>query len=96
MSLALTITDSFHKIETNLEPLQLLKLLKAIEHAVGRVPTIRNGPRVVDIDIIFYDDIILHTPAISNPASSENLIGELIVPHPRLQEREFVLRPVNE
>jgi len=90
--LALTIADSFHKIETDLEPLQLLRLFKAIEHAVGRVPTIRNGPRVVDIDIIFYDDIILHTPA----ASSEDSIGELIIPHPRLQEREFVLRPVNE
>jgi len=60
------------------------------------VPTIRNGPRVVDIDIIFYDDMILHTPAIAHPASSESLIGELTIPHPRLQEREFVLRPVNE
>lgn len=63
---------------------------------MGRMPTIRNGPRIIDLDIIFYDDIILHTPAISHPSSSENLTGELIIPHPRLQEREFVLRPINE
>ncbi|KAF5349252.1 hypothetical protein D9756_009402 [Leucocoprinus leucothites] len=83
-------------IETNLEPLQLLRLLKAIEPAVGRTPTIRNGPRVVDLDIIFYDDLVLDTRDISKRSSLDNLTGELVVPHPRLQEREFVLRPISD
>lgn len=88
--------DSSHKIETNLEPLALLKLLKTIESEVGRVPTIRHGPRVVDLDIIFYDNLILDTRAPSQRSTLDNLKEELAIPHPRVQEREFVLRPLNE
>ncbi|KAJ3566693.1 hypothetical protein NP233_g6841 [Leucocoprinus birnbaumii] len=83
-------------IETSLEPLQLLRLLRVIEPTVGRTPTIRNGPRVVDLDIIFYDDLVLDTREISQRSSLDNLRGELVIPHPRLQEREFVLRPLND
>jgi len=61
---------------------------------VGRVPFIRNGPRVIDLDIIFYDSEIIDTR--QNPSDFDKVEGELIVPHPRLQEREFVLRPLNE
>lgn len=63
---------------------------------MGRVPTIRNGPRVVDLDIIFYDNIVLDTRPQSGRSTLDNLKGELVVPHPRLQEREFVLRPLDE
>ncbi|KAI9599427.1 Dihydropteroate synthase-like protein [Syncephalis fuscata] len=70
------------KIRTSLPPDQLLVVLKKIEQELGRdFNAIRNGPRVIDLDILFYDNIVLDTP-------------ELIIPHPRLSEREFVLRPL--
>ncbi|KAJ7481629.1 Dihydropteroate synthase-like protein [Mycena latifolia] len=82
-------------IETNLGPIELLKVLKLIETTVGRVPSIRNGPRAVDLDIIFYGDALIDTRA--NPREElDDLEGELVIPHPRLAEREFVLRPLND
>ena len=72
------------KISTTLEPHQLIKLLKSIELSLGRALNgIRNGPRIIDLDILFFNDLDL---------SDE----ELIIPHPRMQEREFVLRPLCE
>jgi 2-amino-4-hydroxy-6-hydroxymethyldihydropteridine diphosphokinase len=68
---------------TRLVPSQLLQYLKAVEEAVGRRPTFRNGPRIVDVDILFYDDLQLDE-------------DDLIVPHPRLRERAFVLVPLAE
>jgi 2-amino-4-hydroxy-6-hydroxymethyldihydropteridine diphosphokinase len=67
---------------TALEPLALLWTLKDIETTVGRQPTFRYGPRVIDIDIIFYGDKIIKTT-------------ELTIPHSRVSERAFVLRPLN-
>ncbi|KAJ6588463.1 Dihydropteroate synthase-like protein [Mycena capillaripes] len=82
-------------IETNLTPLNLLKLLKTIETTVGRVPSIRNGPRAVDLDIILYDNAVIDTRR--NPRKElDDLEGELVIPHPRLAEREFVLRPLHD
>ncbi len=70
------------KIETCLEPFQLLKKLKSIEHDAGRTDkTVRFGPRVIDLDIILFDDLIINTP-------------ELTIPHPRMHKRCFVLRPL--
>lgn len=69
------------KVQTNLTPEALLDYLKQIEIHVGRTPTFRNGPREIDIDILFYDDLILET-------------DELTIPHPRLAERAFVLAPL--
>jgi len=66
---------------TALSPLALLAYLKQIEARLGRQPTIRNGPRVIDLDILFYDDLNLSTPV-------------LTIPHPRLHERAFVLQPL--
>jgi 2-amino-4-hydroxy-6-hydroxymethyldihydropteridine diphosphokinase len=66
---------------TNLTPQAVLGHLKSIETRLGRTPTLRNGPRLIDIDILFYDDCILN---------SENLA----IPHPRLAERAFVLVPL--
>lgn len=63
---------------------------------VGRVPGVRFGPRAVDLDILTYDDLLLDTRPPESRASLDNLIGELVIPHPRLCEREFVLRPLNE
>ena len=66
---------------TYLEPEQLLKHLKRLETALGRQMTFANGPRSIDIDILFFDDLILDTPV-------------LTLPHPRLHERGFVLLPL--
>jgi len=72
--------------ETELSPLELLTHLKALEQALGRVPTFRNGPRLIDLDILFYDDLVLDTSTSSVPP--------LVIPHPRLHERAFVLVPL--
>ena len=69
------------KVETNLEPEPLLRHLKRLETALGRVSNFQNGPRLIDIDILFFDDVIMDTPP-------------LVIPHPRLHERAFVLVPL--
>lgn len=70
-------------IETSLQPWDLLPLLLDIERLLGRDRSreVRNGPRRADIDLLFYDDLVIHTPG-------------LTVPHPRLHERRFVLEPL--
>lgn len=67
--------------ETALSPAALLTRLKQLEASLGRTPSFRWGPRRIDIDILFYDQLILDGP-------------ELGIPHPRLQERAFVLVPL--
>lgn len=69
--------------ETDLSPEALLRLAKTIEREMGRKEGLRFGPRVVDIDILLYDDLVADTP-------------RLEIPHPRLHERAFVLVPLNE
>jgi dihydroneopterin aldolase/2-amino-4-hydroxy-6-hydroxymethyldihydropteridine diphosphokinase/dihydropteroate synthase len=74
----------------------LLRLLKSIETTVGRVPSIRNGPRAVDLDILLYDSKIIDSRPQDQRESLDNLADEIVVPHPRMAEREFVLRPLAE
>jgi 2-amino-4-hydroxy-6-hydroxymethyldihydropteridine diphosphokinase len=70
------------KIETFLEPIALLKAVKDIEQIVGRKSSsIRFGPRVLDMDILLYDSFVLDHP-------------ELMIPHPRMHKRCFVLKPL--
>lgn len=69
--------------ETELNPQELLFFLKQIEKKVGRIERFTNGPREIDLDIIFYNDLILNEI-------------DLIIPHPRIQERGFVLKPLSE
>lgn len=69
------------KISTSLEPLELLDVLKSIEREVGRKdPTVKFGPRVLDLDILFYEDRVINSET-------------LVLPHPRMHRRHFVLRP---
>jgi 2-amino-4-hydroxy-6-hydroxymethyldihydropteridine diphosphokinase len=75
--------NSAIKIETELEPLQLLRALKRIESQLGRQETIRWGPRTIDLDILFFDDKEIRT-------------DKLQIPHPLIQERQFVLVPLAE
>jgi 2-amino-4-hydroxy-6-hydroxymethyldihydropteridine diphosphokinase len=67
--------------QTDLSPSNLLDLLKRLEAQLGRQPGVRYGPRLIDLDILLYDDLQLETPA-------------LTIPHPRLAERAFVLAPL--
>ncbi len=69
------------KVSTSLTPSELLRAVKKTEVALGRTKTIRYGPRVIDLDILFWDDAIVDTP-------------ELKIPHLRIPERDFVLAPL--
>jgi 2-amino-4-hydroxy-6-hydroxymethyldihydropteridine diphosphokinase len=71
------------QVYTRLAPSELLTLAKGIEKKLGRVFDRPNTPRPIDIDILFYGDQVIETP-------------ELIIPHPRLTERAFVLVPLDE
>ena len=71
------------KIESDLDPHKLLYKLLNIENFAGRVRIDKNGPRTLDLDILLFDDLILN----------EN---NLIIPHPRMHERLFVLTPLND
>lgn len=70
--------------------------MKHIEILVGRKKSIRFGPRAVDVDIIMYGSEVIDTRPPTERGTLDNLDEELVVPHPRLAEREFVLRPLNE
>ena len=69
--------------ETNLGPFDFSRRMHAVEDDLGRVRTVRNGPRTIDIDLIDFGGQVIDTP-------------ELTLPHPRAAERDFVLRPLAE
>lgn len=71
------------EVETELMPSPLLSYLKEIEAEMGRLETFRYGPRLIDIDILFYASQVIQEE-------------DLQIPHPRLQERAFVLVPMHE
>jgi 2-amino-4-hydroxy-6-hydroxymethyldihydropteridine diphosphokinase len=71
------------QVETELDPPALLALLKRIEKKLGRQATFQYGPRAIDMDILFYDDLIYSTDALQ-------------IPHPLAAERAFVLMPLLE
>lgn len=68
-------------VQTDFSPLELLDYLKNLEQTLGRAPSFRNGPRLIDLDILLYDDWVMDTP-------------RLVIPHPHLHERAFVLVPL--
>lgn len=70
-------------LSTNLSPLNLLEALLSIENKMGRVRGIKFGPRVIDLDILFFGEQIVNSEA-------------LTIPHPLLYERLFVLKPLSE
>lgn len=79
-----TFLNAVIQIETEIEPQKCLDIAKAIEREMGRVHT-KEGyeDRIIDIDILFYDDTIYHS-------------GNLTIPHPLIEKRDFVLRPMAE
>ena len=70
-------------LETSLSPQDLLELAQGVERDLGRVPSFRYGPRIIDVDILLYGDEMIETP-------------RLQVPHPRLWQRAFALTPLAE
>lgn len=71
------------EIKTILTPKELMKFLLEVENQLKRERKIKWGPRTIDLDIIFYNDLITESQ-------------DVILPHPRMHEREFVLKPLNE
>ncbi|MEX2281003.1 MAG: 2-amino-4-hydroxy-6-hydroxymethyldihydropteridine diphosphokinase [Gemmatimonadota bacterium] len=71
------------RAHTSLEPVALFRALKQVEQEMGRRETFRNAPRVIDLDLIAYDELVLRT-------------ATLEIPHPRMHERTFVLYPLAE
>jgi 2-amino-4-hydroxy-6-hydroxymethyldihydropteridine diphosphokinase len=71
------------EIATSLSPTELLERIQHIERELGRLPAPRWGPRVIDLDILLYDDVAVRTAALE-------------IPHPGLQQRAFVLVPLLE
>jgi dihydroneopterin aldolase/2-amino-4-hydroxy-6-hydroxymethyldihydropteridine diphosphokinase len=69
------------EVKTDYDPEKLLSSFKSIERKLGRTKRIKNGPRSIDIDILFYEDQIVKTK-------------NLVIPHPLIQERLFVLKPL--
>ena len=71
------------RLKTNLSPKALLKRCQEIEDKLGRIRTLRNGPRTIDIDLLLFDDEVIND-------------SELIIPHPRMHLRRFNMVPVAE
>ncbi len=70
-------------VQTKLTAVQTMQTILQIEKEMGRMRTVKNAPRIIDIDILFFNKEIINT-------------AELTVPHPQLQNRRFVLVPLNE
>ncbi|MDP1573358.1 MAG: 2-amino-4-hydroxy-6-hydroxymethyldihydropteridine diphosphokinase [Coxiellaceae bacterium] len=70
-------------VETELTPHELLYALQAIENKMGRIRTLRWGPRIIDCDILLFGNESINT-------------DDLIIPHPEMQYRDFVLKPLSE
>ncbi|MHB0998016.1 MAG: 2-amino-4-hydroxy-6-hydroxymethyldihydropteridine diphosphokinase [Armatimonadota bacterium] len=75
--------NSVIEIDTELDPVQLLHSTQQIEKDMGRVRNLKWGPRVIDIDILIFDNLKIDTT-------------ELVLPHPRITERAFVIIPLAE
>ncbi len=71
------------KVNTSLKAEELLEQLLSIEKQAGRIRTYKNAPRIIDIDILFFNNEIYNLP-------------NLKIPHPEVQNRNFVLKPLNE
>ena len=80
---ALKFLNQVAVLETSLGPLDFSRRMHAIEDALGRVRTVRNGPRTIDLDLIDFGGLVLSDP-------------ELELPHPRARQRDFVMRPLAE
>ena len=81
--IALKFLNQVALFETNLDPFEFSRRMHAVEEDLGRVRTVRNGPRTIDIDLIDFGGQVIDTP-------------ELTLPHPRARFRDFVQTPLRE
>ncbi len=77
------------RVRTRLAPVALLRLCLEVERGLGRVRTVRNAPRLIDLDLVLYGDEIIDRSGLEAGV-------DLVVPHPRMLERSFVLEPLAE
>jgi 2-amino-4-hydroxy-6-hydroxymethyldihydropteridine diphosphokinase len=75
--------NQVHIIHTRLSPQQLMATILEIESKMGRIRTVKNASRIIDIDILFFNDSIINEK-------------DLVIPHPEIGNRRFVLTPLNE
>jgi len=75
--------NSVLRVQTSPAPSDLLAIAQSVESSLGRTRSVRWEPRVVDIDLLFFGDLVIDSPA-------------LTLPHPRMHERRFVLEPLSE
>ena len=75
--------NQVYLVETSLSPEKVLKSILKIEEEMGRKRTTKNAARIIDIDILFFNDQVVHEQ-------------NLVIPHPRMADRRFVLLPLNE
>jgi 2-amino-4-hydroxy-6-hydroxymethyldihydropteridine diphosphokinase len=78
-----TFINTVAQINTTLAPLSLLDAMQGIEQTYGRERPYRHAPRTLDLDLLLYEGVTMETP-------------RLTLPHPRMHERAFVLRPLSE
>jgi 2-amino-4-hydroxy-6-hydroxymethyldihydropteridine diphosphokinase len=78
-----TFVNTVAQIQTTLAPIPLLDALQALEQSHGRERPFRNAPRTLDLDLLWYDGVTMETP-------------RLTLPHPRMHERAFVLKPLSD
>lgn len=71
------------KLETSLQPMELLEAVQSVEQALGRERKEKWGPRIIDLDILLYENEVIESES-------------LVLPHPRMTERGFVLLPLEE
>jgi len=71
------------ELDTDLAPRELLELARRLEEEAGRVRTVRHGPRTLDVDVLLVGDLVVDEP-------------DLVVPHPRMWERRFVVEPLGD
>lgn len=81
-----TFLNAVCLVHTEFSPLEVLRITQAIEKDLGRLKKSANGhysDRLMDVDVLLYDDLVIHTP-------------ELVIPHPLMHERKFVMEPLAE
>ena len=71
------------ELDSELTPRELLQVAHGLEERAGRVRTVRNGPRTLDVDVLLVGDLVMDEP-------------DLVVPHPRMWERRFVVAPLSD
>jgi 2-amino-4-hydroxy-6-hydroxymethyldihydropteridine diphosphokinase len=83
-------------LETELDPLELMRALLAVERAMGRdrALAVAKGPRVIDLDLLLMDDVVMASAR--GPAAEKDSQPDLTLPHPAITQRRFVLEPLAE